>query len=248
MTISRGLTGLLSGLVLTFLIVATAPARILPGLLPEHIMVQGVTGTLWHGRASGTLVAIEGGWLQLGASEWKLGVVSLLLFTPALELESQWGRQTFRARVTLRSEQDIDLENVDLLVDAGLLRQYIPVALVGDITAQFDQLKIRQGGLQSAEGRVVWQGAGWVSPQGPRPLGSYAVDIKSSAEDIVSGEVITLAGDLQVAGGLQLQQNVYDIDMTLQGKALEEPQLRQALQLVAVPVGEGFRMKLEGEL
>lgn len=248
MTISRGLIGLAGGLVLVFLLVANAPARILPGLLPEGIRAQGVSGTLWHGRASRMLVAVQGGWLQLGASEWELNPLSLLLLTPEIELQSHWGRQTLSARVTLRSAGDIDLQSVDLLVDAGLLRQYAPVALVGDFAAQFDQLNIRQRALQSAQGRVVWQGAGWLSPQGRRSLGSYAVDIRTSAEGAISGSVITLAGDLQAEGDLQLRQDQYDIDVTLQGKGLEDPQLRQALQLVAAPAGDGFRVKLAGEL
>ncbi|WP_162845961.1 type II secretion system protein N [Seongchinamella sediminis] len=242
------MTGLAGGLVLALLLVATAPARILPGILPGQIKLQGLSGTLWQGHASRTLVAINGGWLQLGASEWRLSPLSLLLLSPGLELQSQWGRQTLRADLTLRSATDVDLEKVDLLLDAGLLRQFLPVALAGDIAAQFEHLKIRQRALQFAEGRVVWQGAGWLSPEGRRPLGSYAVDVRTSDEGVISGKIITLAGELQAQGDLRLQQSQYEIDLSLQGKALDDPQLRQALQLVAAPAGDGFRVELEGGL
>ena len=249
MNISRRILGLAVGLGLLVLIVANAPARVLLGVLPEQqLVLQGISGTLWHGRASRSLVAIEGGWLQLGTSEWKLSPFSLLLFAPSIQLESHWGRQTLSAQVQLRSANNIEMNDVDVRVDAALLRQYLPVGLVGDIAAQFETLKIAEGIPVNAEGRIVWEGGGWVSPQGRRALGSYAVEVNSSVQGSIVGEVITLAGDLRARGGLSLEQAQYQIDVTLDGEGLEDPQLRQALQLIAAPVDDGFRVKLEGQL
>ena len=135
-----------------------------------------------------------------------------------------------------------------MLVDAALLRQFIPVGLVGDMSAQFERLTIRQQLPTLAEGRIVWQGGGWISPQGRRPLGSYALDIRTSDTGLISGEVITLAGQLEAEGNLQLQQSQYAVDVLLSGSGLQDPQLAQALQLVAAPVDDGFRVRLEGGL
>ena len=246
---SRTVVGLVLGLVLLLLLVASAPARLLTSLLPEQqLILQGVSGTVWRGKASRALVAVQGGWMQLGATEWSLSPLSLLLFSPAVALESHWGRQTLVAELRLQSSDALELSNVDVLLDAGLSRQFLPVGLAGDVNLQFDEILIQDQLPVSASGRLVWQGAGWISPQGRRPLGSYAVDVTTADDGMLLGEVITLAGDLQAQGSLRLQQRQYGIDVTLDGPGLRDPQLTQALQLVAVPQGEGFRVRLDGEL
>mgnify|MGYP001822158900 FL=1 len=249
MRISKGIIGLAIGLGLLLLLVANAPARLLLAVLPEQqLVLQGISGTLWQGRASRSLVAVEGGWLQLGATEWTLKPFSLLLLAPRLQLESHWGRQTLVADLTLRSADTIEMNNVDLRVDAGLLRQYLPLGLVGDVAAQFETLEIVDGMPVTASGRIVWQEGGWISPQGRRSLGSYAVDLNSPEPGLIAGEVITLAGDLTAQGNVSLEQAQYRIDVTLEGSGLQDPQLSQALQLVAAPVAGGFRVQLEGQL
>ena len=249
MKMSKAFIGLVSGLALLVLLVINAPARLLLSVLPqEQVILQGVEGSLWQGKASRTLVAIDGGWLQLGASQWQLNPLSLLLFSPRIQLSSQWGRQNLQARVKILSATDFELGDLDLSIDAGLLRQFMPVGLVGELSAQFEQLLIRQNMPVHASGRIVWQGGGWISPQGRKSLGSYAVDIATDPDGLITGQVITLAGPLQAEGDLSLRQAQYAVDIHLHGPGLQDPQLSQALQLVAAPTNGGFRAQLKGEL
>ena len=60
--------------------------------------------------------------------------------------------------------------------------------------------------------------------------------------------MVTLGGSLRADGRITLSDGNYDVDVLLAGDGLEDPQLRQALQLVAAPEGKGFRVALQGPI
>lgn len=247
--VSRKLLG--SCLIALFLMVliVLAPARLVVSMLPENTLaMQGVTGSLWRGEASVAVLNTGSGYLHLGELKWRLKPLSLLLFTPQLEVASHWGAQRITGSLGLKGKGHIELQDIDALLDAQLLRHYAPLELFGSVSLQVSHLEIQDGFPREGSGRVVWQNGGWISTRGQRSLGSYAIDFSQQRNEPLLGELITLQGGLQAAGDLQLRDRSYAIDVFLDGPAIGDPQLRQALQLVASPQGEGFRVKLSGDL
>ncbi len=245
---SRSLAGLGLMILLLIALLASAPARLIVHLLPaDAVIMQGVQGTLWSGQATRVLVASGSGYLHLGQMEWRLRPLSLLLFSPQLDLDSRWGLQRFAGSVKFGGSDVIELEDVDAVLDARLLRQYVPLELAGSVSLQLQYLTIEAGLSREGKGRLVWQDGGWVSPQGQRPLGSYALDFTQQQGEPLNAQVITLEGDVHAEGSIQLLERNYDIDIRLDGPGLDDPQLRQALQLLAAPQGDGFRVKLAGD-
>ncbi len=245
----RWLPGLLLGLCAIALLLALAPARLLLSIVPaDRVVLQGVSGSVWRGEAARALVATGDDWLQLGSVNWKLSPLSLVLFSPGIAVESEWGRQRLNAHVTIHSGRELELGAVDAVFDAGLLRQYLPVELVGSVALQFEHALLRDGLPEEALGRIVWQDAGWRSPQGRRALGSYVLDISSAQPGELAGEIVTLAGDVRASGPVVLRQADYQVDVLISGPGLDDPQLRQAIQLLASPEGDAFRVTLEGQL
>jgi hypothetical protein len=61
------------------------------------------------------------------------------------------------------------------------------------------------------------------------------------------GEVITLEGKVLATGSVQLDGRVYAVDITVQGEGGLDQRLQQALALLAQPVEQGYRIKLDGE-
>ncbi|TGD74021.1 type II secretion system protein N [Mangrovimicrobium sediminis] len=245
----RWLIALILGLLLLVALVATAPARLLPLVLPaQQVQLEGLSGTLWRGAASRATLLTAAGGLQLGRTEWRLRPLSLLLLSPAVEFSSNWGAQTLAGIVRTSVSGNIDLRDLDARVDAALLSHFVPVRLGGDVSLQFARLRVEGGLPSAAEGRLVWQGGSWNAPQGPRALGSYAMDVTTGDDGTIRGEVITLSGEVEATGSVSFAQRAYGVDVGLRGAGLDDPQLRRALQLMAAPQDDGFRLQLQGSL
>ncbi len=244
---SRLALGLLLAALLVVSLLASAPARLLSQVLPaDRVVVQGFGGTLWHGTASRCLVQAGPGYLHLGRVEWRLDPLSLLTLAPRLTVESQWGRQRIAGEIELRGDRDFDLADVEATVSADLVRQFAPLALGGTLNGNFSHVAVRDGLPVAARGRLVWQEAAWEAPQGMQPLGTYAVDVETAGEGILTGEVLTLSGEVRAEGLVELQGPTYRVDILLSGEDALDEQLARALALVATPEEGNYRLRLEG--
>ena len=243
----RTVAGLALALSLSIALLASVPARLISSFVPSgQVLMQGVSGTLWRGHASRVLIRSASGYLHLGRVNWHLSPLSLLWFSPRISLDSSWGSQSITGQVVFGAADRLELVDIDAVIDARLLRHYAPLELSGTVSLRLQQLTLRGGAPEQGSGRLVWREGGWVSAQGRRPLGSYALDFEQAAGGPLEGEVITLAGDVQAGGSVRLQERNYDVNILLGGPGLSDQQLRQALQLLAVPEGESYRVKLQG--
>ena len=235
--------------VLTPLLLRTLPARLLPMVLPgNELQLSGLSGSLLKGRAARTLLITPAGPLHLGAVRWRFRPLRLLTFSPALSLRSTWAEQRFTADVTL-STSTLRIKDLDGRFSAALLRQFAPLALDGSIELLFDEISLDAQGPVEAEGRIVWQDAKWLSPSGPRLLGTYVAQLSSEGERQVQADVGTLAGPLRVEGTAQLANGNYRTNLRIDGDdAPIDPGVAQALALLAAPEDSGYRLTLEGAL
>lgn len=229
-------------------LLANAPARLLAHVLPgEQVILQGLDGTVWNGSASRCMIELPVGFLHLGSVRWSLDPWSLLTLAPRLELQSNWGRQTAAGSLRLRGSQDLLVEDFEGRVGADLLRRFAPLAVGGSFEVQLAVLELREGLPHRAKGRLVWQQASWLSPRGPVPLGSYALDVEQPAGEALVGEVVTLQGPLEARGGVRLEGRRYALDVFAGGDAALNDDLNNALALLAAPEPDGYRIALEGE-
>jgi len=245
---SRISLGLVLALIFLASLLVFAPARLISLALPaDQVHMQAYTGTLWRGSASRALVKVGPGYLHLGAVQWQLAPLSLLTLSPRLTLHSQWGQQRIAGDVVLRGDQDLDLHEFEVTVDADLLRQFAPVTLSGTLNASFEELVIRDQLPVAGKGRLVWQNGAWDSPQGFLPLGSYALDINYMINGGLTGTVLTLSGPVEAEGGVELLGREYSVDILVGGDSGLERPIQQALSLIATPEGSRYRVALEGE-
>ena len=229
-------------------LVLSAPARLLRLALPgEQLLMHGLAGTVWRGSASSVLLRLPQGYLQLGTVQWSLRPLSLLLLAPHLTLRTEWGNQTLAGELVLRGQRDLDVFNLEGQVPADLLGRFAPVAVDGMFTLQLEILQLRDGLPYSTAGRLVWQDAGWQSPQGLVLLGSYAMDVQQAEGEALDGKVLTLSGPLQANGMVQLQGRHYEADILLGSEGGIDAQLQQMLSLIAVAEDAGYRISLKGD-
>lgn len=245
----RWLAGVLALVLLLVLLVMSAPAHLLLRLLENTpVSAEGLQGTVWQGRAGRVLVATDVGLVHLGEVSWSLRPWSLLALAPRVEVESHWGGQRLQAEVQLHGRNDLELADLDASFDAALIRHLAPVALQGMVSLQARQLRLRDGLPVQAEGRLLWQQAQWDSPRGMLPLGSYVLEVAQPPGGDLSGKVLTLEGPVQATGRLQLAHSSYSIAVLIAREGGLDPQLQQALSLLARPVPGGYDLRLEGQL
>jgi general secretion pathway protein N len=229
-------------------LLVSAPARLLALVIPsQQLVLQGYDGTIWRGSATRCLIRVGHGYIHLGKIDWQLSAFSLLTLSPALTLESQWGRQQLSGEVTLHNSTTVDINNAQGRIRAQLLRQFMPLLIDGEFSLQLQQLRIKDGLPYAGAGRLVWENASWLAPGGARKLGDYALDFEQPEGQPLDAEIVTITGPLEVSGSVQLEGSNYTVDVLLeQGEGLDE-QLRQALSLIAQPVAAGYRVELQGQ-
>lgn len=249
MRLSRLALAAVLAVVFVVALVASAPARLLALVVPgDTVSLQGLSGTVWQGSAGRCVVRLPMGHFHLGSIDWSLDPVSLLLLRPRLTVASEWGPQTLRGEVALRGARSVDVSDFEANFSAALARQFAPLAVDGDISVQVADMAVRDGLPAGGEGRVVWQGARWLSPQGPVPLGSYALDFSQDRDAPVLGEIITLAGPMRAEGQASLDRRQYSINVLISSDEVIDGPIRHALSLMAAPEGNNYRLALEGQL
>ena len=239
-----------AALVLLFLLVllARAPAHLAGHFLPqERIRLSGFSGTIWDGVAASSAVATDAGWIQLGRLRWSLSQLYLLILSPTAQLDSSWGQQRLRAHVQVSPGGNVRIRDLEGSFSAGLIKQWLPVNLRGDINTLVQELRISDGMAQSGNGRVVWQRAAWRGNLGSQPLGDYILQFNVTGPQVIEGRVSTLAGPIAVEGRLNVNGRSYAVDARLTSAEPFDPELSSALQLMAAPVPGGYQLKFESD-
>ena len=242
--------GLLLGLAI-FLIssLVRLPAALLAEPLAEqNIFAQGLSGSIWSGRAAALSAKVNGQIIPWGEVSWSLAPLSVFSLSPTLEFRTQLGQQSMAGRMTVAGTEYVTLTQLTGQIPALLARLFAPVSLGGQLIFEFDELLWgKTGGVRRVEGTLVWREATWVSAVDRVPLGVYQLSL-SSPEDTIRGVVSSSAGSVSANGELQYADGNYAIDLLVQPEGYGQQRLRQTLALIAQPEGDAFRIKLAGQL
>ncbi len=243
----RRLALLLLALTTVFLI-SGVPARMVLPVVPNSVVLEGVSGSVWRGQAARSGIVMPNGKLfSLGRVSWRLQPWSLLLLTPKVNFESQWGAQRFSGTAAASVSGLLRLEDVVARLDIGFTRQVLPLYVGGELEADIRSLAMKDNVILSLDGRVVLQDGVWAARAGDVALGTYVADLRT-ADEGTRADVQTLSGPLTVSGSAMLTGQDYSVDLALRGSALDNAGLRQSLQLLAMPSADGFDVILNGSL
>lgn len=245
---TRGRIIFACGALLGLLLLVSAPARLLNVWLPEQTLrLEGYSGSIWRGSASSALLAVDGGWLQLGELQWRLALRSLPLLSPRVEIQSSWGPQHLSANVQLYPNGSLRLHQASVSFDAGLIKQWLPIQLGGALQLRVNDVDIVAGELLSGRGQLVWQRAFWTGNNSSQLLGDYVLEFVLQGARTASANITTLAGPVQVEGSLAVREKSYSVDARLSSAQGFGSELASALQLMAAPVPGGYHLKFSGE-
>ena len=229
------------------LLVSRAPASLLGNALPPAVNVTGLAGTVWKGEAAYVEIPLQAKPFALGRISWTLNPMGLF-FGDVIRLRSDWGSQTVDVSVSPALNGSFDVNDAQLRIDLGWLRQLLPFYVGGQLKADLASLTFTPDGRPTtANGRVVWENATWRAVGGDVSLGSYAVDVTTSDAGI-RATIITLKGALEVDGSVTIVGDSYRVMANLSGPAVRNEAFQQAIALLAVPNGSGYRIELSGTL
>jgi len=229
------------------LLVTRAPASLLGNALPPAVNVTGLAGTVWKGEAAYVEIPLQAKPFALGRISWTLNPMGLF-FGDVIRLRSDWGSQTVDVSVSPALNGSFDVNDAQLRIDLGWLRQLLPFYVGGQLKADLASLTFTPDGRPTtANGRVVWENATWRAVGGDVSLGSYAVDVTNSDAGI-RATIITLKGALEVDGSVTIVGDSYRVMANLSGPAVRNEAFQQAIALLAVPNGSGYRIELSGTL
>ena len=229
------------------LLVTRAPASLLGNALPPAVNVTGLAGTVWKGDAAYVEIPLQAKPFALGRTSWTLNPMGLF-FGDVIRLRSDWGSQTVDVSISPALNGSFDVNDAQLRIDLGWLRQLLPFYVGGQLKADLASLTFTSDGMPTtANGRVVWENATWRAVGGDVSLGSYAVDVTTSDAGI-RATIITLKGALEVDGSVTIVGDSYRVMANLSGPAARNEAFQQAIALLAVPNGSGYRIELSGTL
>ncbi len=219
--------------------VARMPAQFALQYMPPQspVALQGVSGTVWHGKAQN--IVYQGS--SLGALEWKVHPLSLLLAKLNTDFTLKGDGITAVGNASVNKEQDIDLENLRILADAEAIPLPPSAQLVtpaGKVNANFDAIEVRGGKVMSAEGTVKWKPARITAPA-EYDLGE--LNLKVSGKDgRLKGILSSKNSPLNTNGSLNLEPNgMLKTNIKLSPHAGTPPELRDMLPMAGRQAADG---------
>lgn len=217
--------------------VMTVPASLLRRVLPAGLEVGQFAGTVWNGQARD--VRWHGQRLS-DALGWNWQLLHLLGLNLTFDLQSRWGSQDGRARLTLDTDS-LRLSDADLPVPlepvaASLpaLAQYRLRGLLTLTTRDF----LWTEGRGDGELGVVWQEAR-SDYSADAVMGSYRIDLKAVSKGYAV-KVHTLDGVFRIEGeGTGAPDKGWSVGAVLSAPPADLPRFATLLAKVGPPNPDG---------
>ncbi len=224
--------------------VAQAPAAIVYGwFAPKDtkLVAYGFQGSVLHGSVAGVGMQGKTAWQDL---QWTLRPLHLLTGRLVADVQTT-APATIRARLS-KAPWGTSLSDVhasgSLQTVLALIEQFLP--LEGQVRADLDSLRLRDGKLSSAKGTITMDGVASVLARDPVPLGNFQATVTTES-DQVSVKLESLAGPLEVNGTTTLAPDQsYTVDLTLKVKPGSPPEVEnlvRSMRGLGVPDAQGVR-------
>jgi len=222
---------------------------------PDGIALSGISGSVWSGKAA--LAMIQG--QPLEKVEWSLRPWSLLFgqvglnwrfqLPPGNEKESQGQGGYGQGSSALGLDGSVAFSTLEARLPAGMIARVAKASALrptGSVSLNLHDVLWDGQSLRSAEGRIVWNGAG-ISLLKPILLGDQAIMLETG-DDVVKGVLSDGGGPLSLDGLLTLDSDgQYEFSGSL--AARNAPDLERVLGSLGRPGADGrITLKRKGSL
>jgi len=232
------------------LLIITIPAKPVIELINDNtpVTVQGVSGTLWSGKAY--IISMDN--IQLKKTEWSFSLWKLFIGKIAIDVNSRYLNNDIAAELGTSFIGRYFVNNLSAKIAAQEIAQLanIPMAqLDGMISLDIEHAQWKQGELPLATGEIKWTDA-TITVAETASLGNISILLSESEQQLLNAEIKNQGGDIKINGTAELVPEAdYAVDIKLLPTATASNNIRQSLGLFArkQPNGE-YILKKSGSL
>lgn len=222
------------GVFFIVLVVRAIPAQWGIWMINSPLQMDGVTGTLWSGKAANVVMPYPGGLYSLGELRWDMHPMSVLMLSPCADISSTLSNQKIKAVACSNISGSLTLKNVEITVPAAAAEIWAPVSVQGEVFIQVSEMKIAGEQVVSMEGGGSWSGARYHNSRQWMSLGTIAFDLGQDNNGGIQAKVFDVEGPMKLdLTALISLSGQYDIrgDIIVKPEAPQE--IAQFLMIVA---------------
>ncbi len=230
---------------------ATIPANMVTSLINDNspVKIQGVSGTLWQGKAFS--VSINNS-IKLQTTKWSFSPWKLFIGQVAVDVKTQFLNNDIHSEIgtSFLGRYFInDLSAKILAKDVAQLANIPLVQLSGLISLNIEHAQWKQGELPVATGIINWKDA-VVTVADTASLGNVSITLSESDQQRLNAEIKNQGGDIKISGTAELvPESDYALDIRLTPTASANNNIKQSLGFFAQKQNNGdYVLKKSGSL
>jgi len=174
---------------------ASAGAQFIMAQVPG-LQLNGVTGSLWKGRAGTANLQWQGNHYALGSLQWRLKPGSLLTLAPCAEFKTELARQRSQGQACTSLSGKLLLSDASFSGPAALMELWLPIQVDGNLSLQVSELELEAERVLSLEGNFSWQQARFHNSHDWMSLGSFAAKLNEDQQGGFQAELFELEGPM----------------------------------------------------
>ncbi len=230
-------------------LIATIPAKPVIDLVNGNspVTIQGVSGTLWNGKAY--IVSFEN--IQLKKTEWSFNLWKLFIGSIAIDINSRFSGNDIAAQLGTSFTGRYFINDLSAKISAQAMTEIanIPIAqLDGMISLNIEHAQWKQGELPLATGEIKWTAAA-ITVAETASLGNISI-LLNETDELLTAEISNQGGDIKVTGSAGLVPEAdYIVDIKLLPTATANNNIKQSLGMFTQKQANGeYTLKKTGSL
>lgn len=162
------------------------------------VAMNGVSGTLWNGRASLASIKVKGMDHSIGQLTWKLNGLSLFTLKPCAQIGTHMDGQEFEGVVCVKGKSGITIKNATASFPAALVQPLLPLAISGQFILNIEKLDVGDMQLLGLRGKATWtdgkiyNGSNWMS------LGGIGADLTDDGKKGLNAHIFDVSSPLRM--------------------------------------------------
>jgi general secretion pathway protein N len=244
---------IISGIIayLVFLIISVPAAPVLSQLqryIPA-VSIQGVSGSLWNGRAAAITINQQ---YTLDNTGWNFSGWRLFKGEVSAKINTHYQQQAVSGNFDIHPSGKITAHNVNASMEAATLAQLarIPLAeLSGSISLKIDQLEWQPGQVPRASGRLQWNSAAVTVSETAR-LGDIVITLTENKRSPLQASISNRGGEIKLEGEANVSEDGnYSLKLNMLPDKNASRNVRSSLSMIAKPMPNGsFQLNNNGNL